>query len=191
MCDSAYFGTQPKQNSNSLICLILASTDDNYFIKVNSGWTKHRMNFCIIFVFIHIRSFIINELSVSACYTQYFSLIDSMWYDVINERWTQNNPVKWTPLVNCEVCFRSDYSELAFVQQVQLRWYTNLTMDMDMLSTLPRHLSTKDLSNDANGLNVTVPAAAAAAFQLSTNFLNAVSIQFRVVREKESAEITN
>lgn len=62
---------------------------------------------------------------------------------------------------------------------------------MDMLSTLPRHLSTKNLSNDANGLNVTVPAAAAAAFQLSTNFLNAVSIQFRVVREKESAEITN
>lgn len=49
-------------------------------------------------------------------------------------------------------------------------------MDMDMLSTLPRHLNTKDLSNEANALNVTMPAAAAAAFQLSTNFLNAVSI---------------
>lgn len=47
---------------------------------------------------------------------------------------------------------------------------------MDMLSQLPPHLDLeKDLSNDANSLNVTVPAAAAAAFQLSTNFLNAVS----------------
>lgn len=49
-----------------------------------------------------------------------------------------------------------------------------------MLSTLPRHLDTKDLSNDTNsfdtnGLNVTMPAAAAAAFQLSTNFLHTVS----------------
>lgn len=50
-----------------------------------------------------------------------------------------------------------------------------------MLSTLPRHLDTKDLSNDANSLNVSVPAAAAAAaFQLSTNFLNAVSIQISI-----------
>lgn len=48
---------------------------------------------------------------------------------------------------------------------------------MDMLSTLPRHLDTKDLSNDVNSLNVSMPAAAAAALQLSTNFLNAVSIQ--------------
>lgn len=47
---------------------------------------------------------------------------------------------------------------------------------MDMLNTLPRHLNTKDLSNNANSLNVTVPAAAAAAFQLSTNFLNGVSV---------------
>lgn len=46
-----------------------------------------------------------------------------------------------------------------------------------MLSTLPRHLDTKDLSNDVNSLNVSMPAAAAAALQLSTNFLNAVSIQ--------------
>lgn len=46
---------------------------------------------------------------------------------------------------------------------------------MDVLNTLPRHLNTKDLSNNANTLNVTVPAAAAAAFQLSTNFLHAVS----------------
>lgn len=46
---------------------------------------------------------------------------------------------------------------------------------MDMLNTLPRHLDTKDLSNNANTLNVTVPAAAAAAFQLSTNFLNAAA----------------
>lgn len=52
---------------------------------------------------------------------------------------------------------------------------------MEMLSTLPRHLDTKDLSNDANSLNVSVPAAAAAAaFQLSTNFLNAVSIQISI-----------
>lgn len=51
-----------------------------------------------------------------------------------------------------------------------------LKLKMEMLSTLPRHLDTKDLSNDANSLNVSVPAAAAAAFQLSTNFLNAVSI---------------
>ncbi|XP_055295726.1 plasmanylethanolamine desaturase isoform X1 [Sitodiplosis mosellana] len=48
---------------------------------------------------------------------------------------------------------------------------------MDMLSTLPRHLDTKDLSNDANSLNVTMPAAAAAAFQLSTNFLNATPVK--------------
>lgn len=46
---------------------------------------------------------------------------------------------------------------------------------MDMLSTLPRHLDAKELTNDANSLNVTGAAAAAAAFQLSTNFLNAVS----------------
>lgn len=51
---------------------------------------------------------------------------------------------------------------------------------MEMLSTLPRHLDAKDLSNDANSLNVSVPAAAAAAFQLSTNFLNAVSIQILI-----------
>lgn len=48
---------------------------------------------------------------------------------------------------------------------------------MEVLSTLPRHLNTKDLTNNANSLNVTMPAAAAAAaFQLSTNFLNGVSI---------------
>lgn len=47
---------------------------------------------------------------------------------------------------------------------------------MDVLNTLPRHLNTKDLSNNANNLNVTVPAAAAAAFQLSTKFLDTVSI---------------
>lgn len=50
------------------------------------------------------------------------------------------------------------------------------TKKMDMLSTLPRHLDTKDLSNEVNSLNVSMPAAAAAALQLSTNFLNAVSI---------------
>lgn len=62
-----------------------------------------------------------------------------------------------------------------FVQQV-IVYRVVLIMDMDMLRTLPRHLNTKDLSNDANAL--AVPAAAAAAFQLSTNFLNAVSIHF-------------
>lgn len=59
---------------------------------------------------------------------------------------------------------------------------------MDMLSTLPRHLDTKNISNDANGLNVTVPAAAAAAFQLSTNFLNAVSIAIYFTHKQSSFE---
>ena len=59
---------------------------------------------------------------------------------------------------------------------------------MDMLSTLPRHLDAKDISNDANGLNVTVPAAAAAAFQLSTNFLNAVSIAIYFTHKQSSFE---
>lgn len=48
---------------------------------------------------------------------------------------------------------------------------------MDVLTTLPRHLDSKEMSNDASGLsNVAVPAAAAAAaFQISSNFLHAVS----------------
>lgn len=46
---------------------------------------------------------------------------------------------------------------------------------MDMLSNLPRHLDSEDLPEDGNSLQITVPAAAAAAFQLSTNFLSAVS----------------
>lgn len=52
---------------------------------------------------------------------------------------------------------------------------------MDVLRTLPRHLDTKEMSDDAiqtSGLNVAVPAAAAAAFQISSNFLHAVSIFF-------------
>lgn len=49
---------------------------------------------------------------------------------------------------------------------------------MDMLSTIPRHLDAKNLPTDSNGLNVAVPAAAAAAFQLSTNFLNSVRFFF-------------
>lgn len=42
---------------------------------------------------------------------------------------------------------------------------------MDVLTTLPSDLGSK---GDANRLNVSVPVAAA-AFQISTNFLNTVS----------------
>lgn len=56
---------------------------------------------------------------------------------------------------------------------------------MDVLQSLPSDLSTK---TNANDLNVSVPVAAAAALQMTTNFLNSVGSNslfsiFKIVRE--------
>lgn len=51
---------------------------------------------------------------------------------------------------------------------------------MNVLQSLPSDLGSKANAND---LNVSVPVAAAAAFQISTNFLNSVSnnIRFNII----------
>lgn len=59
----------------------------------------------------------------------------------------------------------------ASIKNVYCNRVQTITNIMDVLQSLPSDLSAK---TNANELNVSVPVAAAAALQMTTNFLNSV-----------------